>query len=150
MSTDAKRAELGSVSTGTMRPEDLIPAFLDVLSDLDGARAVEFQQELDADSWDWDSEDASEVLSELFYALDDHAPPYCYFGAHLGDGADYGYWPSWDAIESVALDGVVVKVQAGDELPLSDHPDAEYFVACNDHGNATLCDRTGQEIWSAV
>ena len=37
-------------------------------------------------------EDADELVHELFDALNDIAPKGCYFGAHPGDGSDYGFW----------------------------------------------------------
>ena len=94
----------GTVSHGTMRPQDLIPSFLDVLAEVAPA---EYQQMMipgcgfpavpsyaleDDDSEWWDSDAASWILECLFDALNDHAPDGHYFGAHEGDGSDYGFW----------------------------------------------------------
>lgn len=100
-------AAVGTVIAGTMRPQDLIPAFLIELSCHDKAAAEAISAQIphggllregmimffDGHPW-WDSEEAGEVLSELFDALEEHAPAGHYFGAHWGDGADYGYWPN--------------------------------------------------------
>jgi len=86
----------GSISHGTMRPQDLIPAFLEVLKKLDPAKHAELSayvgDEDDNSPW-WDSEDASMLLNEdLFNALNACAPDGWYFGSHPGDGSDYGFW----------------------------------------------------------
>jgi hypothetical protein len=89
----------GTVSHGTMRPEDLIPAFLDVLP-ADRRDALESEY---SDIVLWvqgvepltppTDEDISWFLNEvLFDALNELAPHGYYFGAHPGDGADYGFW----------------------------------------------------------
>lgn len=84
--------EIGSVSSGTMRPEDLIPCFASLLRNLDIADA-HHELIMDANAIeDYGSDDAAEILSELFAVLNDYAPEDCYFGAHEGDGADYGFW----------------------------------------------------------
>lgn len=95
---------LGTVSHGTMRPQDLIPRFLDVLKDVDPGQHSAFimtpftavpayvQDEGDDSEW-WASEDAQHLVNELFDALDGAAPDGVYFGAHEGDGSDYGFWP---------------------------------------------------------
>lgn len=94
---------LGTVSHGTMRPQDLIPRFLDVLREVDPARYEAYvanplgaipayvHDEGDDSEW-WTSEDAGYLLGELFEALNDAAPEGVYFSAHEGDGADYGFW----------------------------------------------------------
>jgi hypothetical protein len=93
----------GTVSHGTMRPQDLIPAFLDALADVDPAAYEQYmlmpfgpipahvQDEGDTSDW-WQSDDARYLLEELFDALNDAAPEDHYFGAHPGDGSDYGFW----------------------------------------------------------
>jgi hypothetical protein len=88
---------IGSVSSGTMREEDLIPAFEAVLEQagedlpdrpaavaklLDGGVLTDREQE----------EVGWYVHEGLWEALDAIAPEGCYFGAHPGDGADFGFW----------------------------------------------------------
>lgn len=97
-----KSASPGSVSWGTMRTQDLIPKFLDVLRQLDSPYYEAFVSSpfprIPEDAWDdenhswWESEEAHYLLDELFDALDAHAPDGHYFGSHPGDGCDYGFW----------------------------------------------------------
>ena len=110
-----KYALLGTISHGTMRAEDLIPTFVEALSDLqnrnlytsagdelvltrinarvtDVLAAVEQNQARLGDDY-WDSEDAEEDLLALDEALSLFAPKNAYFGAHPGDGSDFGFWP---------------------------------------------------------
>jgi hypothetical protein len=87
------KAIMGTVSHGTMRNEDLIPAFVTALKDIDKDKAAEFENDLPEDrKLDWNSEDADDMLERLFDALNEQAPDGCYFGAHPGDGCDYGFW----------------------------------------------------------
>ena len=95
--------DVGTVSHGTMRAQDLIPCFLDELS----ARNPEGYEQMmlmplgpipsyvtdegDDSEW-WTSNDAQWLLESLFDALDECAEDGYYFGAHPGDGSDYGYW----------------------------------------------------------
>lgn len=99
-----REAQPGTVSHGTMRNVDLIPAFLDVLR---ACNAPEYEQILmqpfpippsaaledPRDDW-WDSERADQFMEELFDVLNHYAPEGHYFGAHPGDGSDFGFWPS--------------------------------------------------------
>jgi len=96
-----KTAEIGSVSSGTMKSKDLIPSFVGALEYLaDGStdltmaitNRIEFADD-DYNDYDYYASDAAGFdLEELFDALAEYAPDGCYFGAHCGDGADYGFW----------------------------------------------------------
>jgi len=99
------KIELGSVSEGTMREEDLIPTFLDVLAELapDKTReliAAELENDDSALSGTPDDYGLADneldgygyFLETLFDALEELSPDGIYFGAHDGDGADYGFW----------------------------------------------------------
>ena len=91
-----------SVIHATMRPQDLIPAFLDVIRD-----TAEYAQMVannsipsvvtdpSASDYDkrWESEDVVYFLNEdLWDILNSYAPDGYYFGSHPGDDSDYGYW----------------------------------------------------------
>ena len=143
---------IGSVSSGTMRNEDLIPAFVDALRKLapndDGfLDSVQGRIDEDEDGNYFDSEDANFDLDELFARLNKQAPPYFYFGENEGDGADYGFWFSKDAIRD-DFDGLRVD-------DTSDVPD-DYtgeVLHVNDHGNMSLyAAKDGEltEIWAIV
>lgn len=95
----------GTISHGTMRHEDLVPAFLPVVKELvkwrrpDGAdmiqtaRAVrEGIRKIEALTLPLSDDDAEWVMEWLFDTLDYLAPEGWHFGAHEGDGADYGFW----------------------------------------------------------
>jgi hypothetical protein len=82
----------GSISSGTMRPEDLIPTFADTLKELDTDGAYSDLIKEVGTLTKYDTDEADFILSDLFDALDALAPAGCYFGAHPGDGADYGFW----------------------------------------------------------
>lgn len=94
----------GSVSHGTMRPADLIPSFFDVLTEYHPEKASEIVRaegllpicapsHIDWEQWvEAHPESAGYLLEELFDALGEMAPKWFYFGAHAGDGSDYGFW----------------------------------------------------------
>lgn len=123
---EVTRNGLGTVSHATMRDEDLIPCFLsalqDILASITGMiaghigdnpealpilrathamvdRTTAYVAEWLEHSPEWESDEADEILSELFDQLEEFAPTGFYFGAHPGDGIDYGYWESEEAIE---------------------------------------------------
>lgn len=82
-----------TISHGTMRPEDLIPKFLEVLEELNPKVSESAKR--------WNElaiqEAQSQFLSELFDLLDQEAPKGFYFGSHPGDGSDYGFWQMEEA-----------------------------------------------------
>lgn len=127
---------LGSVSTATMRPEDLIPAFLSVLEEYRPreARKLTWQYRklvntlnrgwyyvnrmpVDCDSCfgqvyvpECMEDQASWLLEDLFEALDSLSAPYVSFGAHERDGADYGFWVDWCSVESCLDDERILRI----------------------------------------
>lgn len=83
-----------SISHGTMRSEHLIPEFLGVLKiyapNKYDAYVKANPEVLDLNGLD--DETLGYIVEELFDALNDIAPEGTYFGAHPGDGSDYGFW----------------------------------------------------------
>src|SRR5690606_18831625 len=92
-----------TVIRATLRPQDLIPTFLEVIRDtpeytqiimgLSGDLAVISDAGADDQDERWESEDVSYFLNEeLWDVLNDYAPDGYYFGNTEGDGSDFGYW----------------------------------------------------------
>lgn len=150
-----KPAPLGSVSEGTLKAENLIHNFGSMLilaqtdphSGLDKS-SREIREQVDNAIHDaneclnddgelnCDDEQADEAIETLIEALNLFAAPYCYFGAHPDDGADFGFWPSRESI---------------DELPnVKDSDEArELGEDCkfvNDRGNVTIYDGNGNVV----
>ena len=100
-------APLGeSLIHSTMRNCDLVPAFIGALRDtveheqmmntINGDAKLHVITDTNATDSDprWNSEDISFLLEEIFDVLNAYAPDGYYFGAHPGNGSDYGYWPA--------------------------------------------------------
>lgn len=166
-----KSARLGSVSSGTLRSEDLLDSFRSALEGLifdNGdylSRSENFPtrdrlNNLIGEAYDAycedgetleDEENASEIVNDLQDALNEFAPEFAYFGAHPGDGADFGFWPDIDSARE-NCEFVSTKKQ--------DCPDADfvgYWLHVSDHGNVTLYSREhdgmgkiDREVWSVV
>lgn len=164
-------ADFGSISSGTLRDEDLIGAFSSELRSL-AERAGKFYgnvKALVADAGDVldalsdeDGEESywrtirkepmepSEMVDELTDALQEYAPPFGYFGASEGDGADFGFWPSWDQIREAVHSKELLQVNDLSEVPKGYNG---MVLAVNDHGNTTLYEwkrGRGTEVWGVV
>jgi pantothenate synthetase len=105
---------LGTLIEGTVKPEDLIPRFLEALGQYAPHRAEVLRSIYPATIQTIESGEPPEHLShmhegawekrhttavnmllyDLFEALNEVAPEGVYFGAHDADGADYGFWPA--------------------------------------------------------
>ena len=136
---DTPKAEIGTISHATMLSRDLIPAFTSELERLNGdAKLIEecnVWMRVSSDEHDikGDDEYASQLVEALFDALDELAPPFCYFAAHPGDGSDYGFWPM--DIDDIKDDDDVLVVSDTSEVPMTF---TGYVLHVNDHGNVTL------------
>lgn len=124
-----------------MREQDLIPAFCEELRYL-GHRSRKLSiierrvnralnGKYGEDDAYFTDEESLWDLESLFDMLNEHALPYMYFGAHIGDGSDYGFWVSEDIEE--CFDGLMVS-------DLSEVPEkyTGEVLNVNDHGNLTL------------
>jgi hypothetical protein len=156
-----RKVKLGSISSGTMRPEDLIPVFENELEELDSGAYQQIMEEYNEKDYiaAFDEEitgvnDTTErdyyYMEALYDALNDVAPAFCYFGAHEGDGADYGFWISEEAIRDGIHDGTIIQVDAGDEWPDPMPEDVGYVLEVTDHGNMTLYSVSHGRLWSVV
>jgi hypothetical protein len=149
------KVTIGSISHGTLRTEDLLDAFADELERIgkgdceltaehagliEEARAV---LTLHAAGWNdiVDHEYASELTNALCDALSEYAPECCYFGAHDGDGSDFGFWPSMAALDDLPRFADLADVPADI---------AETYAIVNDHGNVAVYAANGELIWDCV
>jgi len=148
--------DIGSISHGTSRSEDLAYALIGAMLSEgwteESPRIVELR---DVESGA-DTISDSEVIADAMDDLNNCVPPYCYFGAHEGDESDLGVWFDHDSFEQSCQDGDILKVS---DLADLDNQDKEYlagfdFVAVvNCHGNVTLYPvvvTVGKALWDIV
>ena len=153
MRTTIKYASFGSVSSGTLRNEDLLSAFASELEYQIKRQSTRFPRRAmrklinESNRIDPDSDDASDLVNELQDALNEFAPPYAYFGTLPGDGADFGYWLISDM--DSCFDGL--KVADTSDVPRDYRGEVMHV---NDHGNVSLYVANGRgklrEIWAVV
>ena len=97
----------GTLISGTLRVEDLIPAFANEAARLSADNAIvgAWQTISNAQAIDWsqpfEAADHDDLIDELFDILDKYAPEGHYFGARGGDGSDFGYWPNEEGPEGL-------------------------------------------------
>jgi hypothetical protein len=148
-----RNAIVGSISHGTMKTEDLISRFCDEIAYQDGAPSsltlacLWWQDETPAEEDEEDHQERGDFLVErLVDDLNRRAPAYCYFGAHEGDGADYGYW-----LSSEALEEAIEQSEPGDESGEYVNVDDGVRIVVSDHGNVSVYNLSdGTEVLSIV
>lgn len=101
--------QIGEISNGTLNPEDLIPSYLWELERLrlnreERAFVRKIRKASEQEGYyDGNGEDGSadlvEDLATLSDIMDNHVPPYAYFGSIEGDGACIGVWPALDSLQ---------------------------------------------------
>jgi len=142
-----KKATIGSISHGTHRAVDLLGSFSYELKRIAGEEYAKLIAQAEArenallEDDDSEDENDSELVNELQDALNEVAPPYCYFGTHEGDGADFGFWPSMDSVDELQ------KFNDLSEVPEDMEDD---YVVVNDHGNVSVYGANGSLIWDCV
>lgn len=142
------KAKIGSIISGTHRTSELLIGFAAELDYLNGNDAATKRVdnlptvgEGDETAIDESTDAAAELLSSFHDELNELAPSYCRFGAHEGDGADFGFWPCMAEIEE--LPRIADPSEAPDHL-------GEDCVFVNDHGNMTVYGADGSVIFDCV
>lgn len=151
MSKRSQYKPMGSVSHGTLRMEDLMPAFLDEAKAHRLTRAERKQVTAIAHAWAKANHDDADIdtnsdLDDVADIINNHTLPGFYFGAHPGDGSDFGYWLSEGFVEE--FDGP--KVADTSEIPAGYRGEV---LQISDHGNVTLYVRgrnSLKEIWAVA
>lgn len=90
----------GTVIEGTMRAEDLIPTFISTIRTIDPEMEnplrlalIDLENNMLEMGEEYFRDEISTFdLDYLFDMLNQYAPDGYYFGAHPGDGSDYGFW----------------------------------------------------------
>ncbi len=143
---------IGSVISGTLQEQDLIPAFIRCLDNQaklkpeHTALIREIRTRIQETINYYNTDDSEYDLADLFDALSEYAMPYMYFGAHIGDGADFGFW----LIDDFEHDFDGLKVSDLSEIPTRYTGEV---LNINDHGNMTLYQCINGrlfEIWGMV
>ena len=136
--------EVGSISTGTLNPEDLLPTFARELERhapdhalVTAAYAIQV----------YDDGGASELINEIQAELQNYCPPFVTFGTLEGDGADFGFWPDMDSLEEALIDPEWTLIDG--ELYRIPRDEA-VLVHVNDHGNVTVMDLERNVLWAVV
>ena len=140
--------QLGSISTGTLRQQDLLEAFHSTIESLQAQQAKDEGTPIVlADDGYMDGNEPysdEELLTIYTEQLESFCPPFVYFGAHPGDGADSGFWPDMDSLGQ-ALYGSDFDTPG--EFTLDDDG---VIVQVSDHGNVTVMDMDRNVLWSVV
>lgn len=144
-----KKTQLGSVIGGTMQAKDLIPVFVAEIKYYNPRNkiACEIGKRINKKSYDYNSDLALYDLEALFDELNNiNDLPYVYFGAHPGDGSDFGFWIN----EYFEYDFEGLKISDYNDIPKGYNGECLFI---NDYGNMTLykiINGKKYEIWSIV
>jgi len=140
MSTNTEPAIKGTISHGTLRSEDLLGAFLGALDVLDHDSALALAHEVGEtyqallDGTEGAEEDAGWLLERMSDRINEALPEGWTFGAHEGDGSDFGVWWGWDDEPGDPDPEILDCIRGG-----------RHLASCDDDGYCNACGR--QEGW---
>jgi len=125
-----------------MRTEDLAQTLIDMAHyvgiDDDPNIVIIADWDDDADHDGDDYETIDDAIADAIDVLQEYAPMYCYVGASEHDPADFGVFPSDDAIREAIRTGVELiptdRNGAGSTINVEDG----VIIDVNDHGNVTI------------
>jgi ABC-type transporter Mla subunit MlaD len=150
--------QIGSISTRTLRPQDLLETFAATLNQLDKANPLiakaldtitnDAEESADTGSEVIDARVAAyELVNELADAIQEHCPPFVRFGAHEGDGADFGFWVDHEALNEALQDPEYTLING----QLYSVPRNEAVLIQN-HGtdDMTVMDMERNVLWSTL
>jgi hypothetical protein len=142
--------QLGSVSTGTLKTEDLLPAFTSIMRQFltdnnHNAIYVERAETIVRNDF-YDMELANELVGTLMDGIQGYCPPFVYFGARVDDGADFGFWVDHEGLDDARYEARL----SGDPIDGDTQELDGVLVQVSDHGNITLMDLDRNVIWSVV
>ena len=111
----------GTVISGTLRPQDLIPAFYSELQRVDPVATEGTSLSREMEAWweefaggaDTDPEHDDELVETLTERLNAAAPEGVYFGGHPDLGADFGWWENEEDEPPVRCEQCGVDVDDG-------------------------------------
>jgi len=150
-STTQQTLTVGSWSTGTLRTEDIAQTLIGmahyvgidadpnivIIADWDTVRSWRLTMD-DHDHDDDDYQTIGEAIADAIDVLQEYAPMYCYVGASEYDPADFGVFPSDDAIQEAIRTGIELvptdRNGAGSTINVEDG----VIIDVNDHGNVTI------------
>ena len=140
--------QLGSISTGTLRTEDLLFDFALALREFEDKWNSEHEALYDQAKQHMaqapSESELNQTVSNLQDALQEYCPPFVYFGALEGDGADFGFWPDIETIQEI------VNIAECDASQGISCPDDGVIIQVSDHGNVTVLDMERYVIWSVA
>ena len=133
---------IGSWSTGTMRTEDLAQTLVQMAYSLgivdDPNIVIIADWDDDDDHDDDDYQTIGEAIADAIDVLQEYVPMYCYVGASEYDPADFGVFPSDNAIREAIRTGIELiptdRNGAGSTINVEDG----VIIDVNDHGNVTI------------
>ncbi len=164
--------QLGSISTGTLKTEDLLPVVaLTLLRFSYGPKPIK------PEILTWAGQITRgeypayplDALRKLQGTLNDLCPPFVYFGPHpdtpcteckgvcgdragirrtcngSGDGADFGFWPDWDGLDEALVDSADTYI---DGVLWNKPRDEAVLIRCTP--NVTVMDLDRNVLWTTA